>query len=80
MLSAKPKQIYETITVALRHTSETLKPQCFLDYNAAKKCDECSAQMRVLYYSSFREVRQWLKKTVIGGLLGKSLAKFLIYL
>ena len=59
MLSAKPVQNYE-ITVALRHISETLKPQCLLDYNAAKEYDDCSDQMGV-YYSSIREVRQWLQ-------------------
>ena len=49
MLSTIPELPDEKIRVPLRHGSETFKPQCVLDYNAAKKGVDYSDQMGAYY-------------------------------
>ena len=45
MLSTKLEYNHEQTTVVLRHTSEALKSLYLLDFNAAKKCVDYSAQI-----------------------------------
>ena len=77
MVLQSQNKLFEDITVALLQTPEALNQQCLLDYSAAKKCVDCSAQMGA-YCSSLRKVREW-KKTAIEELLGKSFVNFLKY-
>ena len=77
MLSTIPELPDEKIRVPLRHGSETFKPQCVLDYNAAKKVVDSSNQMGA-YYTPLRKVRKWYKKAAFELLLGTSVVNSLI--
>ena len=77
MLTTIPEHIDELVRVAQRRGTETRKPQCVLDYNAAKKDVDYSDQMAA-YYSPFCKVRKWYEKAAFELLLGTSVVNSLI--
>ena len=77
MLSTIPEHTDEKVRVSNRRGTETLKPQCVLDYNAAKKGVDYSDQMGA-YYSPLCRVRKWYKKAAFELLLGTSVVNSLI--
>ena len=60
MLFSKPEENVENNRVALRQSSEALKPQFVLDYKAARKGVDYSDPMGA-YSSPFRKVKKMFK-------------------
>ena len=77
MLTTIPEHTDEKIRVTQRRGTQNLKPQCVLDYNAAKKGVDYSDQMGS-YYCPLRKVRKWYKKAAFELLMGTSIVNSLI--
>ncbi|XP_066974315.1 piggyBac transposable element-derived protein 4-like [Macrobrachium rosenbergii] len=73
MLTTVPEYTKELVkTGKIKRGVEREKPQCILDYNAAKKGVDYSDQM-ASYYSPLRKVKKWYKKAAFELLLGTAI-------
>ncbi|XP_068204630.1 piggyBac transposable element-derived protein 4-like [Palaemon carinicauda] len=73
MLTTVPEYTKELVkTGKIKRGIEREKPQCILDYNAAKKGVDYSDQM-ASYYSPLRKVKKWYKKGAFELLLGTAI-------
>ena len=78
MLTTVPEYTKELVKSGkIKHGIEREKPQCILDYNAAKKGVNYSGQM-VSYYSLLRKVKKWYKKAAFELLLGTAVVNLYI--